>query len=71
VDDNGTISAASIVPPTSQNQKVIEKDLLELVRKNGHLPDDKLTWMCEQAVRNYDPCISCACHFLELKIERD
>jgi len=71
LDDNGTISAAGIVPPTSQNQKVIEKDLLQLVRKNGHLPDDKLTWMCEQAVRNYDPCISCSCHFLELKIERD
>ena len=71
LDDNGTISAAGIVPPTSQNQKVIEKDLLQMVRKNGHLPDDKLTWMCEQAVRNYDPCISCSCHFLELKIEHD
>jgi len=71
LDDNGTISAAGIVPPTSQNQKVIEKDLLQMVRKNGHLPDDKLTWMCEQTVRNYDPCISCSCHFLELKIEHD
>jgi len=69
--ENGTISAAGIVTPTSQNQKVIEKDLLELVRKNGHLADDKLTWMCEQAVRNYDPCISCSCHFLKLKIERE
>jgi sulfhydrogenase subunit alpha len=69
--ENGTISAAGIVTPTSQNQKVIEIDLLELVRKNGHLADDKLTWMCEQAVRNYDPCISCSCHFLKLKIERE
>jgi len=27
-----------------------------------------LTWRCEQAVRNYDPCISCATHFLTLRI---
>jgi len=71
LDDNGTIAGARIVPPTSQNQKVIEKDLLQFVQKNGHLADDKLTWMCEQVVRNYDPCISCSCHFLKIKIERD
>jgi coenzyme F420-reducing hydrogenase alpha subunit len=71
LDENGIILDARIVPPTSQNQKIIEKDLLYFVRRNADLPDDKLTWMCEQVIRNYDPCISCSCHFLNVKIEHD
>jgi sulfhydrogenase subunit alpha len=34
------------------------------------LDDQQLTWQCEQAIRNYDPCISCATHFLDLTIDR-
>jgi coenzyme F420-reducing hydrogenase alpha subunit len=71
IDDDGIIRDAKIVPPTSQNQKVIESDLAEFVSENIDLPQDKLTWKCEQIVRNYDPCISCSCHFLNLKIERE
>jgi sulfhydrogenase subunit alpha len=70
LDDSGTIQEAKIVPPTSQNQKVIESDLREFVAKNIRLPQTELAWQCEQAVRNYDPCISCATHFLKLSIER-
>jgi sulfhydrogenase subunit alpha len=71
LDDEGIILDAKIVPPTSQNQKTIEGDLAEFVPKHLDLSDEKLTWQCEQAVRNYDPCISCATHFLKLKIERE
>jgi sulfhydrogenase subunit alpha len=71
IDDDGIIRSARIVPPTAQNQKVIESDLAEFVDANLELPHDKLTWKCEQIVRNYDPCISCSCHFLKLKIERE
>jgi sulfhydrogenase subunit alpha len=71
VDDEGTIKDARIVPPTSQNQKTIERDLWEFVQPRVNLPLEDLTWQCEQAVRNYDPCISCATHFLDLKIERE
>ncbi len=71
IDDDGIIRDARIVPPTAQNQKVIESDLAEYVADNIKLPQDKLTWQCEQIVRNYDPCISCSCHFLKLKIERE
>lgn len=71
IDSNGIIQAAKIVPPTSQNQKQIEDDLLALVRKNIRLPKDELSWKCEQAIRNYDPCISCATHFLKLEIVRE
>jgi coenzyme F420-reducing hydrogenase alpha subunit len=34
------------------------------------LDNQTLTHTCEQAIRNYDPCISCATHFLDLRIER-
>ncbi len=71
VDKQGKILDARIVPPTSQNQKTIENDLRAFVPKYIDLPDDKLTWQCEQAIRNYDPCISCSTHFLKLNIERN
>lgn len=67
---DGTIEAAKIVPPTSQNQPAIEEDLRTFVQDRLDLPQDRLTWECEQAVRNYDPCISCATHFLDLRVQR-
>jgi coenzyme F420-reducing hydrogenase alpha subunit len=70
LDGEGRIMSAKIVPPTSQNQKSIENDLREFIPTALHLPDDQLTWRCEQAVRNYDPCISCATHFLKVTLER-
>jgi coenzyme F420-reducing hydrogenase alpha subunit len=70
IDDEGRIAAAQIVPPTSQNQAAIEDDLREFVRSRLHLDDHRLTHECEQAIRNYDPCISCATHFLDLTVER-
>jgi coenzyme F420-reducing hydrogenase alpha subunit len=69
LDERGIILDAKIVPPTSQNQKTIEQDLREFVPPRLHLSQEKLTWQCEQAIRNYDPCISCATHFLKLEIE--
>ena len=70
LDEQGVILDAKIVPPTSQNQKTIESDLYYLVQQYMDLPNDELTWQCEEAIRNYDPCISCATHFLKLEIER-
>ncbi|KAA3634453.1 MAG: Ni/Fe hydrogenase subunit alpha [Calditrichaeota bacterium] len=71
IDGDGLITNAVIVPPTSQNQKSIEGDLEALVPSIIDLPDDQLSWRCEQAIRNYDPCISCSCHFLKLKVDRE
>ena len=45
-------------------------DLLGVVSSSLHLSDDELSHRCEQTIRNYDPCISCATHFLKLEIER-
>ena len=63
--EDGTILDARIVPPTSQNQSTIEHDLWHVVEDNLDLDDASLTARCEQTIRNYDPCISCATHFLD------
>jgi len=70
LDDQGDILHCNIIPPTSQNQKMIEDDLREFVPLHLNQSDEKLQWHAEQAIRNYDPCISCATHFLKLDIER-
>jgi coenzyme F420-reducing hydrogenase alpha subunit len=71
LDGDGKILEAKITPPTAQNQKTIEEDLHEYVSRNAHLDDARLRHECEQAIRNYDPCISCATHFLDLTVERE
>jgi coenzyme F420-reducing hydrogenase alpha subunit len=70
ISDEGTILDAKIVPPTSQNQLAIEDDLRNVVGRYADRPDDELRHLCEQTIRNYDPCISCATHFLDLQVER-
>ena len=64
------ITDARIVPPTSQNQRSIELDLRNVVAKNISMSKEQLTWLCEQSVRNYDPCISCATHFVSVEFEK-
>ena len=71
LDEHGIVLDAKIVPPTSQNQRTMEADLSEFVSAHIDTPPDDLQRQCEQAVRNYDPCISCATHFLKLNIECD
>jgi sulfhydrogenase subunit alpha len=70
LDAAGIIRDAQIVPPTSQNQRSVEADLRTLVETWSDLDDHALQHRCEQAIRNYDPCISCATHFLDLTVDR-
>jgi coenzyme F420-reducing hydrogenase alpha subunit len=69
IDDRGFISAAQIVPPTSQNQAAIESDLAAFAPSVLDLPHEEATLRLEQLIRSYDPCISCATHFLDVRIE--
>ncbi len=71
LEDEGIIRDAKIVPPTSQNQRTIEQDLARIVPRYLDLPSKQLKWRCEQSVRNYDPCISCATHFLKLTVDHE
>jgi sulfhydrogenase subunit alpha len=71
VGEDGRIAAATIVPPTSQNQAAIEADLALFAPRVLDLPMDAATRMLEQLIRSYDPCISCATHFLDLTVQRE
>ena len=69
IDENGLVQFAKITPPTAQNLPRIEADLLAMAPKIMVLSEDKATRTAEHLVRAYDPCISCATHFLKLKVE--
>jgi coenzyme F420-reducing hydrogenase alpha subunit len=71
IDADGRIRSARIVPPTSQNQARIEQDLRESITRFGTQRNDlELRRHAETIIRNYDPCISCATHFLRLDVTR-
>jgi coenzyme F420-reducing hydrogenase alpha subunit len=70
IGEDGLIAEAKIVPPTSQNLLRIEDDLRAYLPSVAALDDPEATRRCEHLIRNYDPCISCATHFLKLKLER-
>lgn len=70
IDEAGLLTDAVIVPPTSQNQATIEHDLWHYVEHHLDLEDDELRRRAEVTIRNHDPCISCATHFLDLTVVR-
>lgn len=74
LDADGTVTHASLIPPTSQNQGAIEADLhvaAEARLREGTATDAELAHLCERVVRNHDPCISCSAHFLRLTVDHD
>jgi coenzyme F420-reducing hydrogenase alpha subunit len=68
VRKDGTVQEAKIVAPTSQNQKRIEDDLRSFLPQVLHLSNKDAAIGCEKIIRHYDPCISCATHFLKLDV---
>lgn len=75
IEPGGAIAEVTIIPPTSQNQPTIEHDLWHvaehmLATGGDAMTDDELQHRCEVAIRNHDPCISCATHFLDLTVDR-
>lgn len=72
MDETGCVKKAVIVPPTSQNQPRIEQDLkTSLINFGLDNKKQQLQLHAEKVIRNYDPCISCATHFLNLNLIRD
>ncbi|MGC0405786.1 sulfhydrogenase subunit alpha [Streptomyces sp. SAI-126] len=70
---DGSVTDALLIPPTAQNQGAIEHDLLRLAQRalaERDPGDEELTALCERAIRNHDPCISCSTHFLDLTVVR-
>ncbi len=63
VNGKGIVEFVNIVPPTAQNQGIMEEDVLEGLKRFG---GGDVQGTAEKLVRNHDPCISCASHFLEV-----
>jgi len=64
---SGFIKEGNIVVPTQQNQVNMRDDLWKLVQENIKKPKSYITHECEKLIRAYDPCMSCATHFLKVK----
>lgn len=69
VAQDGKVNRANLVIPTSQNQVKMEKDIGVLVNQclKRRVPKDKIPLEIEKLIRAYDPCMSCATHFLKVK----
>lgn len=72
VGEDGRVIRGEIVVPTGQNQLNIEQDLARRVEEllPGNPTKEQLQHELEQLIRAYDPCMSCASHFLTLKVDR-
>jgi coenzyme F420-reducing hydrogenase alpha subunit len=70
VNEQGLVDFARIVPPTAQNLHRIEDDLRLLLPSVLERSEAEITAVCENLIRSYDPCISCATHFLKLELDR-
>jgi len=65
---DGTIKDGEVIVPTGQNQMNIERDIARLVESLlPDTPQDKIVLEMAKLIRAYDPCMSCASHFLKVK----
>lgn len=67
LDSGGQITRANIITPTAQNLRSMEEDLRILLPAVAHLEREKIVAAAEQLIRAYDPCFSCAAHFLRVR----
>lgn len=68
-DEHGIIKHGEVIVPTGQNQITIEADLGKFIQEHLSMDHEELSYECEKIIRAYDPCMSCASHFLRLKIQ--
>lgn len=69
---DGRVKEGEVIVPTGQNQINIEKHvgaLVEELIKDENLTKEDMQWEIEKMIRSYDPCMSCASHFLKLNLE--
>lgn len=71
VNEQGLVEYINLVIPTAQNFINIEKDIAKVVQDtyDAGKEKDEISMEVEKLVRAYDPCMSCATHFLKLKMK--
>jgi len=69
IDASGVVIRGDIIVPTGQNQIVMERGIYELVEKllPSHPTQEIIINEIEKFIRAFDPCMSCAAHFLKVK----
>jgi len=67
IDSMGKVIEGNIVIPTAQNQINMQDDIWELVEQNLDKSKEEIQQKVERLIRAYDPCMSCATHFLKVK----
>jgi coenzyme F420-reducing hydrogenase alpha subunit len=69
IDAKGVVKRGEIVVPTGQNQVIMERAIREIVEDllNKNAVKDKIVYEVEKFIRAFDPCMSCASHFLKVK----
>lgn len=66
IDKTGMVKYGNIIVPTQQNQVGMEKSVVKLVEENIDQNKAKIEYEIEKLIRAYDPCMSCASHFLRI-----
>ena len=68
IDSTGIVKKAEIMVPTGQNQVLMEKGISEQTEKLllGDAGKEKIIDEAEKLIRAFDPCMSCASHFLRV-----
>lgn len=69
INENGMVERGEIIVPTGQNQVLMEKAIYELVEKliQEDADKEKIVLEIERLIRAFDPCMSCASHFLKVR----
>jgi sulfhydrogenase subunit alpha len=66
VEENGLVKDGHVIVPTGQNQVGIEEAIREYINLNLDNSKETITHEIEKIIRSYDPCMSCASHFLKV-----
>ncbi|HIH08450.1 MAG TPA: hypothetical protein HA237_03700 [Candidatus Diapherotrites archaeon] len=66
LDGSGMISYADIITPSQQNQINMEADFRTMIPPILDKSKEEITFELEKLIRAYDPCFSCASHFLKV-----
>ncbi|MCS7106134.1 MAG: Ni/Fe hydrogenase subunit alpha [Candidatus Aenigmarchaeota archaeon] len=67
LDNEGKVKFGNLVIPTAQNQIQMELDIRDLIEENLDKSKQEIQHLVEMLIRAYDPCFSCASHFLRIK----
>jgi sulfhydrogenase subunit alpha len=67
ISAEGKVAQNKVIVPTGENQIGIENSIRQYVSANVDKPKEELQFEIQKLIRAYDPCMSCATHFLKLK----